>query len=157
MWVRIFRWTFIYPYSFFQELPKRISTAEEKEILSLLCRVHELEIDKVSKPQLPYQIQQKNLIPKPKTCCAMENDISQRETLLSSLTTNFFLNMFCECRWRWRVKLSWRSTRWGDEISWFWNMTNKDLCAMKSSSASRNSLKVKSNICNLTHVWNSNI
>ena len=31
-----------------QELPKRISTAEEKEILSLLCRVHELEIDKVN-------------------------------------------------------------------------------------------------------------
>ena len=30
-----------------QELPKRISTAEEKEILSLLLKVHELEIDKV--------------------------------------------------------------------------------------------------------------
>merc|ERR1712227_857441 len=29
------------------ELPQRISTAEEKEILSLLCKVHELEIDKV--------------------------------------------------------------------------------------------------------------
>jgi hypothetical protein len=28
-------------------LPKRISTVEEKEILSLLCKVHELEIDKV--------------------------------------------------------------------------------------------------------------
>ena len=28
-------------------MPKRISTAEEKEILSLLCKVHELEIDKV--------------------------------------------------------------------------------------------------------------
>ena len=33
---------------FLQELPKRISTAEEKEILSLLLKVHELEIDKVS-------------------------------------------------------------------------------------------------------------
>ena len=32
-----------------QELPKRISTSEEKEILSLLCKVHELEIDKVRK------------------------------------------------------------------------------------------------------------
>ena len=32
---------------FLQELPKRISTAEEKEILSLLLKVHELEIDKV--------------------------------------------------------------------------------------------------------------
>ena len=42
----------------FQELPKRISTAEEKEILSLLCRVHELEIDKVDK-----------------ACYAMEDDI----------------------------------------------------------------------------------
>jgi len=29
------------------DLPQRISTAEEKEILSLLCKVHELEIDKV--------------------------------------------------------------------------------------------------------------
>ncbi|XP_023326016.1 kinesin-like protein KIF19 [Eurytemora carolleeae] len=29
------------------ELPSRISTTEEKEILSLLCKVHELEIDKV--------------------------------------------------------------------------------------------------------------
>ena len=28
-------------------MPKRISTAEEKEILSLLLKVHELEIDKV--------------------------------------------------------------------------------------------------------------
>ena len=31
----------------FQELPKRISTEEEAEILSLLCKVHELEITKV--------------------------------------------------------------------------------------------------------------
>ncbi len=30
-----------------QELPKRISTEEESEILSLLCKVHELEIEKV--------------------------------------------------------------------------------------------------------------
>ena len=30
-----------------QELPKRISTDEEREILSLLCKVHELEIEKV--------------------------------------------------------------------------------------------------------------
>ena len=30
-----------------QELPKRISTEEEAEILSLLCKVHELEIAKV--------------------------------------------------------------------------------------------------------------
>ena len=30
-----------------QELPKRISTAEEAEILTLLCKVHELEIGKV--------------------------------------------------------------------------------------------------------------
>ncbi len=29
------------------ELPKRISTAEESEVLSLLCKVHELEIEKV--------------------------------------------------------------------------------------------------------------
>merc|ERR1719474_575656 len=29
------------------ELPQRMTTAEEKEILSLLCKVHELEIDKV--------------------------------------------------------------------------------------------------------------
>lgn len=32
---------------FFQELPKRISTTEEAEILQLLCKVHELEIAKV--------------------------------------------------------------------------------------------------------------
>ena len=31
----------------FQELPKRISTEEEAEVLSLLCKVHELEIGKV--------------------------------------------------------------------------------------------------------------
>lgn len=31
----------------FQELPKRISTEEESEILALLCKVHELEIEKV--------------------------------------------------------------------------------------------------------------
>ena len=37
-----------------QELPKRISTAEEKEILSLLCRVHELEIDKVNQMLLMF-------------------------------------------------------------------------------------------------------
>ncbi|CAB4054480.1 KIF18_19 [Lepeophtheirus salmonis] len=30
-----------------EELPKRITTDEEKEILSLLCRVHELEIEKI--------------------------------------------------------------------------------------------------------------
>ena len=30
-----------------KELPQRMTTAEEKEILSLLCKVHELEIDKV--------------------------------------------------------------------------------------------------------------
>ena len=30
-----------------QELPRRISTDEEREILSLLCKVHELEIEKV--------------------------------------------------------------------------------------------------------------
>ena len=30
-----------------QELPKRISTEEEAEVLSLLCKVHELEIGKV--------------------------------------------------------------------------------------------------------------
>ena len=30
-----------------QELPKRISTVEEAEILTLLCKVHELEIGKV--------------------------------------------------------------------------------------------------------------
>ena len=30
-----------------QELPKRISTQEESEVLSLLCKVHELEIEKV--------------------------------------------------------------------------------------------------------------
>jgi len=30
-----------------QELPKRITTDEEKEVLSLLCKVHELEIEKV--------------------------------------------------------------------------------------------------------------
>ena len=30
-----------------QKLPKRISTEEEAEILSLLCKVHELEIAKV--------------------------------------------------------------------------------------------------------------
>ena len=33
--------------TFFQELPKRISTEEEAEILQLLCKVHELEIAKV--------------------------------------------------------------------------------------------------------------
>ena len=32
---------------FLQELPRRISTDEEREILSLLCKVHELEIEKV--------------------------------------------------------------------------------------------------------------
>lgn len=31
-----------------QELPDRISSDEERELLSLLCRVHELEADKVS-------------------------------------------------------------------------------------------------------------
>lgn len=31
-----------------QELPERISSDEERELLSLLCRVHELEADKVS-------------------------------------------------------------------------------------------------------------
>lgn len=31
----------------FQELPDRISSDEERELLSLLCRVHELEADKV--------------------------------------------------------------------------------------------------------------
>lgn len=30
-----------------KELPKRISTEEESEVLSLLCKVHELEIEKV--------------------------------------------------------------------------------------------------------------
>jgi hypothetical protein len=30
-----------------QELPDRISSDEERELLSLLCRVHELEADKV--------------------------------------------------------------------------------------------------------------
>ena len=35
-------------YFYTQELPQRMTTAEEKEILSLLCKVHELEIDKVS-------------------------------------------------------------------------------------------------------------
>ena len=34
-------------YFILQELPKRISTEEEAEILSLLCKVHELEIAKV--------------------------------------------------------------------------------------------------------------
>lgn len=33
--------------SLIQELPKRISTEEESEILSLLCKVHELEIQRV--------------------------------------------------------------------------------------------------------------
>ena len=37
----------LYPKPIWKELPQRISTAEEKEILSLLCKVHELEIDKV--------------------------------------------------------------------------------------------------------------
>lgn len=32
----------------FKELPERISSDEERELLSLLCRVHELEADKVS-------------------------------------------------------------------------------------------------------------
>lgn len=32
----------------FQELPERISSDEERELLALLCRVHELEADKVS-------------------------------------------------------------------------------------------------------------
>lgn len=31
-----------------QELPDRISSDEERELLALLCRVHELEADKVS-------------------------------------------------------------------------------------------------------------
>lgn len=31
-----------------QELPERISSDEERELLGLLCRVHELEADKVS-------------------------------------------------------------------------------------------------------------
>ena len=34
-------------YFLLQELPKRISTEEESEVLSLLCKVHELEIEKV--------------------------------------------------------------------------------------------------------------
>ena len=36
-----------------QELPKRISTAEEAEILTLLCKVHELEIGKVYARKFP--------------------------------------------------------------------------------------------------------
>ena len=35
-------------YFIFQELPDRISSDEERELLALLCRVHELEADKVS-------------------------------------------------------------------------------------------------------------
>lgn len=31
-----------------QELPERISSDEERELLALLCRVHELEADKIS-------------------------------------------------------------------------------------------------------------
>lgn len=31
-----------------QELPERITSDEERELLALLCRVHELEADKVS-------------------------------------------------------------------------------------------------------------
>ena len=44
-------WIYIYFSSktdfLLQELPKRISTTEEAEILQLLCRTHELEIAKV--------------------------------------------------------------------------------------------------------------
>lgn len=36
----------------FQELPDRISSDEERELLSLLCRVHELEADKVIYPMI---------------------------------------------------------------------------------------------------------
>ena len=48
-----FFWIFIIRYHIpkifhSQELPKRISTTEEAEILTLLCKVHELEIGKVS-------------------------------------------------------------------------------------------------------------
>jgi hypothetical protein len=35
-------------FSILQELPDRISSDEERELLALLCRVHELEADKVS-------------------------------------------------------------------------------------------------------------
>ena len=136
MWVKISKWTF-HILNMSQELPKRISTAEEKEILSLLCRVHELEIDKVNQMLLMF-LRDYYL-----DMLWVDGYIFDH-ILDDSFPFLYYYSLLC--RWRWRARLSWKSMRWGDGISWFSNMTNKDLCAMKSSSANRNWLKVNCSI-----------